>query len=146
MDFFLSSFPKIYSNPPPPTDWRRHFFNWTGDGVLDTCVQKIFRYYWCRTGATTSDAAISAPLVVPLIKLNMRYEGMSHNKFSIGSGVTSQNWTGASATVTPSHRLALLSPRGRSGATAKTGLAHKEFPYMEILHREIPYREKWRHC
>ena len=31
-------------------------------------------------------------------------------------------------------------PTGRSGATSKTGLEHKEFPYEEILHREIPYR------
>ena len=36
-------------------------------------------------------------------------------------------------------------PTGRSGAASKTGLAHREFPYMEILHRETPYREKWRH-
>ena len=31
---------------------------------------------------------------------------------------------------------------GRSGATSKTGLEHKEFPYGEILHREIPYKGK----
>ena len=29
-------------------------------------------------------------------------------------------------------------PTGRSGATSKTGLGHKEFPYVEILHRKIP--------
>ena len=42
-------------NSPP--DWP-HFFNWTGAGVLGTCVQKIFRYHWSRTGATTSHAAL----------------------------------------------------------------------------------------
>jgi len=86
--------------------------NWTGAGVLGTQVPKMFRYYWHRTGATTADAALSAPLV----KLNMRYESVSRNKLSIGKfligkwsqkqkssyreipyrGVaTSQNWTGA---------------------------------------------------
>ena len=31
-------------------------------------------------------------------------------------------------------------PTGRSGgATSKTGLEHKEFPYEEILHKEVPY-------
>ena len=30
-------------------------------------------------------------------------------------------------------------PIGRSGATSKIGLEHKEFSYKEILHREIPY-------
>ena len=59
----------------------------TGAGGWGTCVQKIFRYHWRRTGATASDATLSAPLVVPLVKLN------------------------------------------------------REFPYGEILHREIPYRE-----
>ena len=28
---------------------------------------------------------------------------------------------------------------------SKTRLTHCEFPYMKILHREIPYRKKWRH-
>jgi len=34
-------------------------------------------------------------------------------------------------------------PIGRSGATSKIGLEHKEFSYREILHKEIPYRGKW---
>ena len=45
---------------PPPTDWKRHFFNWTGAKVLGTQVQKIFYYHWHRTGATTADTAVSA--------------------------------------------------------------------------------------
>ena len=32
-------------------------------------------------------------------------------------------------------------PIGGRDATFKTGLAHREFPYMEILHRETPYRK-----
>ena len=28
--------------------WRRHLFNWTGAGVLDTCIQNIFRYTGTR--------------------------------------------------------------------------------------------------
>ena len=74
----------------PPTDWRRHFFNWTGAGVFGTCVQKIFCYHWRRTGTTTSNAAFSAPLVTPLVKIeHVCVMKVRHNKFSIGSGDTS---------------------------------------------------------
>jgi hypothetical protein len=37
-------------------------------------------------GATTTDAFLSAPPLAPLVKLNIRYEIVSHNKFSIGVG------------------------------------------------------------
>jgi len=29
-----------------PPDWRHHFFNWTGAGILGTCLQKLFLYHW----------------------------------------------------------------------------------------------------
>ena len=70
----------------------------------------------------------------------MRYEIVSHNKFCIGVGPKTEKfykeipyakflcWEISYKGVAPLH---------------KTGLAHREFSYMEILHRETPYREKW---
>ena len=105
-----STHQNLQKTPPPPTDWRRHFFNWTGAGVLGTSVQKIFRYHWHRIGATTTDAALSAPLVV---KLNMRYEIVSHNKFSIGKFFI--------------------------GVGQKQKSSYREIPYAKILCQKIPY-------
>ena len=48
----------------------------------------------------------------------------SHNKFSIGSGATSQNWTGASATLNFPHRLTPPPPINR------------EFPYGKFHMRQ----------
>ena len=59
-------------NPPlPATDWPRHFFNWTGDWT------PAYRKFSATTGATTSDAGLSVPLVATLVKLNMRYESVT---------------------------------------------------------------------
>ena len=59
----------LQKTPPPPTDWRHHFFNWTDAGILGTQVQKIFRYHWHRTGATTADAALSAPPFYTILRI-----------------------------------------------------------------------------
>ena len=135
----------------PPTDWRRHFFNWTGAGVLGTYVQKIFRYHWNQTGATTANAALSAPPVEPLLKLDWSIRNFPMRKFCLWKFPIEETVTTSKTGL--AHRefsymeILLIGkpPIGRSGATSKIELEHKEFIYMEILHRKIPYRGKWRH-
>ena len=62
-------------------------------------------------------------------------------KFIIGGrGATSK--TGLAHTEFPYMEILHVKLSiGRSGATSKTGLEHKEFPYGEILHRKIPIGE-----
>ena len=58
---------------------------------LDSWVQKSFRYYWRHH----SRRCLLCRLMAPLVKLNMCYEIVLHNKFSVGSGAIFQNWKGA---------------------------------------------------
>lgn len=106
--------------PSPPTSGT------TGkiEHALWNCItQQIFyRELFYRSGAKNRK--------VPIGKFPMRK--FSAGKFSIGK---------------VAHREFCIGklPVGRSGATSKTGLEHKEFPYEEILHKEIPYWGTWRH-
>ena len=76
--------------------------------------------------------------------------GLAHREFCIGKFPAGENVatskTGLEHKEFPFEEILHKEiPYMGRGTTSKTGLAHMEFPYMEILHRETPYREKWRH-
>ena len=105
---------RIVQQTPPPR---------TGD---DTSLTRLALGFWAgyrkfsaTTGVTTSDAALSAPLVAPLVKLNMHYKSVSHNKFSIGKFPIGE-WR-------------------QKQKSSYREILNEKIPYRKILHREIPY-------